>query len=155
MARVGVRRLFVDAHQLVRDSAEVATEVCDVAGLRDIEPAPRLVDLLIAGFPCTDISTLNCGAKLARSCVSAGTLRTGGVLKSIISTMRLSNVYMVMLENTRSLDHRTPAQKCRNELSNCAQTQCALSVEVDMATLAIELTPLMLGSPESRTRMYT
>ena len=61
--------------------------------------------IVIAGFPCTDISSLNCAAKRNRGTVRRGNLRTGSCLHSILAYVAAHSdeVRILILENVKGL----------------------------------------------------
>ncbi len=106
----GCSRVFVDAHTLIDGVAKDWNAPRSPDGSIGSSNIPRTVDLIIAGFPCTDISTLNIKSASSRHCVERGTHRTGGVYRSILSYAKLSLPYMIVLENVRALDFKSKSQ---------------------------------------------
>ena len=78
---VNPKVLFKDAHSLSGTyAADAALSEADATS-----PVPRYMDLVLAGFPCQDVSTLNPAMSAASSCCRDGSHRTGGIFRSIVS----------------------------------------------------------------------
>ena len=80
-----IRKLFPEIPKLFVDACQLGSETamdCIAPGSQSNVPGSHI---LVAGFPCTDISALNTSASHAenRSCVLSGSLRTGSVFAGL------------------------------------------------------------------------
>ena len=90
--------LFGDVNHLTQDVA------FDYMSEQD-KPIPAAVDMLFAGFPCKDFSSLNCQKKDRRSCLLTGEFSSGGGFRGLMEYMEKHRPRIVILENVASTDH--------------------------------------------------
>ena len=100
LATISPHILFTDAHDLVHDSG-FATDAVLGLGESKRSRVPTFMDLVLAGFPCQDVSSLNTGSANARDCCASGCLRTGGVFRSILSFAKLKKAWLGPYRLTR------------------------------------------------------
>jgi site-specific DNA-cytosine methylase len=115
----------------------------DIAGRLTAIPAANIV---IGGFPCTDISSLNPRAKDAqnRRTIADGSLRTGTCFASIVQYAAKSGSSLMILENVLTLASRSSP----GGLSNL-DAAIERATAAGFASHAFELTPLLFGTPQS------
>ena len=149
------KRAFLQRH--FRDLQHLYCDIDDIAALH-WTPAPVQApdaqqqgnkptpvpdhNMLVGGFPCTDVSTLHCasGTQEHRQCVLNGSLRTGGVFDAIIRLILHHQLDYGLLENVAAL-----AIKDDSGVSNCDVVLERLSVERDCFAMVFQLTPWIFG----------
>ena len=64
------------------------------------------VDVVIAGFACTDVSRMNSAAGSSRDCVRKRSLRTGGTFAGVYDYVKSMGPPVVILENVMAIDDK-------------------------------------------------
>ena len=150
-----VRYIFADAIQLGFCDCVEDTLTKSLVRLSD-----NLVDELFGGFPCQDVSFLNCHNRQNRTVVRDSTQRTGAVYHGIVKYLRRhrDRISCVLLENVRGLMAR-PSRKSssdRNDsddFSNLDHCVHLLNQEGFWVYVAL-LDPRFFGCPVSRERVW-
>lgn len=132
---------------------EKATD--SVSGLQ--QPVPSCNNMW-GGFPCTDASWLSNSARTAasRSCVAAGSLRTGSVFRGICDYVRKHGAELMALglENVTSLAASPKKDGQVIGPSNLAVCVYLLLHTCHMVTFVVEMNPRLFGVPQNRPRLY-
>ena len=138
--------------KLFRDTAEVASPSKRAPDLMT-DGEDSFVDTvleLIAGFPCTDVSSLCVGAKENREVIKDGAARTGGVFADILQYLSThKKVESLLLENVKGLGSKKKGQQYSN-LDWCV----ALLESLGYWVFVVRLDPRALGMPVSRNRYW-
>ena len=138
--------------KLFRDTAEVASPSKRAPDLMT-DGEESFVDTvleLIAGFPCTDVSSLRVGAKENREVIKDGAARTGGVFADILQYLSIhQKVESLLLENVKGLGAKKAGQQYSN-LDWCV----ALLESLGYWVFVMLLDPRALGMPVSRNRYW-
>jgi site-specific DNA-cytosine methylase len=113
------------------------------------------VQKLKAGFPCTDVSSLNPASQNHREVVSSGSLRTGGVFQAILryAAACKDTLQSVTLENVTAL--LAPPRR-KKGMGHSNATACIRGLEkIGLCTHLFQLDPsTMFGVPVSRPRVF-
>ena len=138
--------------KLFRDTAEVASPSKRAPDLMT-DGEESFVDTvleLIAGFPCTDVSSLRVGAKENREVIKDGAARAGGVFADILQYLGIhQKVESLLLENVKGLGAKKAGQQYSN-LDWCV----ALLESLGYWVFVMLLDPRALGMPVSRNRYW-
>ena len=117
-------------------------------------------ELIMAGFPCTDASTMNkdTGKLENKSCVLNSSLNTGSVFKDLLDYMDRHSERTVLgiFENVLALAW-PPKQPKGSDVaipSNLSVAVAMLSEMQDCVTKCWHLDPRMFGVPQSRPRVW-
>jgi len=131
---------FMDATALTRERAK------DIITGKTIKVPGG--DILVAGFPCTDVSIMNPHCKENRAKVEKGGLSTGSVFKAIDEFLTLQeSVIAAVLENVLGLSAGKDISK-----SNLAVVLQQLGIRFFVR--AYHLNACWSGLPQSRPRIY-
>ncbi|CAE7940690.1 unnamed protein product [Symbiodinium necroappetens] len=147
-----IQNMFCDATELTADA-----KVLDTVTNTHVEVP--LCTVLTAGFPCQDCSVLNPNSSSSanRSCVAAGTLRTGSVLQGIVrylKTMGPKGPKFCFFENVAGLKAKAKDEQGNVGHSNLDHVGHLLDTETDRLLHVWELDPRMFGVPQSRKRLW-
>ena len=127
-----------------------------------ISNAEQLVpagDAFVAGFPCTDTSSLNMYARSSenRSCVQSMSLRTGSVFNGLIQYLGKVQARMsvAVFENVLGLAVPRRDRKTRKQLGPSNLQVCIGKLRSKgFHARALKLCPSLFGVPQLRPRLY-
>ena len=116
--------------------------------VRDIEA----VKLVFAGFPCTDVSSLNIHRGSATRIVEEAGGKTGSCFAGIHAYLRKhkDTVDIVVLENVTGLHRLKKGETGPTNLARC----CELLDSIGFCSFAVQCDPRCFGSPQSRARLW-
>ena len=139
--------MFGDARELGGSSAR------DCLSGED-QPVPDDIDTGAAGWPCTDVSKANNGAKDNRTCVVDGTKSTGEVFRGVrkLISNHGANMRFFLNENVRALA-KAPGDSTITD-DNLSAAVWLLRQECDCWTKVWSLCPTDLGVPQCRERLW-
>ena len=135
--------LFSDAAQLQCTSA-----LEEISGSEVLVPP---CDLLIAGFPCTDVSGLNPGSlsESTRRTIRDASKRTGSVFSNLVEYLRKHQPKLLVLENVTKLAAVSPVCPV-SPLGDCLE----MLEEAGYFVKVFWLDAYFFGFPVHRSRLY-
>jgi site-specific DNA-cytosine methylase len=138
--------LFGDACELGNSSAYDC-----LSGER--KQVPDDIDTGAAGWPCTDVSSLNNGAAHNRSVVMDGAKNTGGVFRGVrkFISNHGANLWFFLNENVTALARPGKGSSSADNLSSAVWL---LRQDCDCWTKVWMLSPMDFGVPQSRNRLW-
>ncbi len=147
--RAFIRKLFPSLRHLYADAHEAMGEPMNfITGEREALPECRM---LVAGFPCVDVSAINHRANQHRDTVSMAAGRTGSVFCSICAFLEARpTVEVVVLENVPGLAVASKSHRGESNLDVCLRVLGNLG----FSTCVFRLCPTMFGIPQHRPRLY-
>ena len=152
--------LFMNVHHLVSSDGKAPNHLHprqhpNGTVTFDRTSIPRLIDFLVAGFPCVDFSTLNPNHTSNSSAISDGSGRSGGVFAAIVEMVRLHQIKFMLLENVVNMAKRSRCKMTGQwKEPNSFALQRILATRCDMLTIIFALQPHRLGTPQSRGRLW-
>ena len=144
--------LFGDTSLLRQDRAINLIDGCE----REVPASHHEV----GGFPCDDASALNPDGNRRdsehRSCVAAGSLRTGNVLHDVVRHLIRHGgmLKFLILENVRGLGRPCVDKNGDSKPDNATVVREFLSRVLDMHVFIYKLDPRLWGAPQVRGRLY-
>ena len=129
-----LEKLFVDVFDLVKNSP-TAPEF-----IRNGPTGIPGIDLVIAGFPCQDLSTLTPWSRLFCNCINEAGGRTGGVFQAVLDLMRRFDIPMCIMENVDALSKVNRRTGHRNSDA----VQIKLAIELNMVSVILRLQSFVL-----------
>ena len=144
--------MFGDTSLLRRDRAINLIDGCE----REVPASHHEVGC----FPCDDASALNPDGNRRdsehRSCVAAGSLRTGNVLHDVVHHLirHGGTLKFLILENVRGLGRPCVDKNGDSKPDNATVVCELLSRVLDMHVFVYKLDPRLWGAPQVRGRLY-
>jgi site-specific DNA-cytosine methylase len=153
-----IRQVFPDVKCLFHDVGDMLYDraICMKSGVTTV-PSP---DILLAGFPCVDVSSRNPNASRFRRVVSEGGSAagesggtTGRVFQDILAFSTVRQVPFVLMENVTGLLVPPKINGKPSGPSNFSVCVSALE-EAGRIVNVWHLSPLMFGVPQTRPRLW-
>ena len=139
---------FSDPDNLFNDCTCMHQFRCHDVKSGSLRPVPA-VNVLVAGFACTDVSHMNARRKDARGCINTKSKRTGSTFGGVSDYCRIYRPQLVILENVQALDDRSP-----DEASSNAQQVVNVMEGLGYIVMTKTLTPRDYGVPHRRSRYW-
>lgn len=146
-----------DVPFVFEDCCELQGKTASECRSQTKQPVPD-VAVLLAGFPCTDVSSLNRlgNTPETRSCIGRADLRTGAVFAAICQHINAhkSQMQFIILENVCALARPPKEGNTITGPDNLSVVVHQLGVICDCWTKVFVLDPRLFGVPQCRPRLW-
>ena len=146
--------MFPSTPLLFNDATKLGSRHCHDVISGSEKAVPKDCSAMVAGWPCTDVSTLNKSSSSAdnKSCVMTGSLRTGGVFRGLLDFCKQHGKRLDFLGNENI--PKLARVSSESEPDNLTAAVWLLDTECDMWTKAWKLNPRLFGVPQDRDRCW-